>query len=77
MSRKGATRMSYKLTAVVTRERKFYVAECLELGVASQGESFDEALTNLREAVHLYLKNEDPSTLNLPATAPIVTTIEV
>lgn len=69
--------MSYKLTAVVTREGKFYVAECLELGVASQGESFDEALANLREAVHLYLKDEDPSTLNLPTTAPVVTTIEV
>ena len=69
--------MGYKLTAVVTREGKFYVAECLELGVASQGESFDEALANLREAVHLYLKDEDPAALNLPTTAPVVTTIEV
>ena len=69
--------MGYKLTAVVTREGKFYVAECLELGVASQGESFDEALVNLREAVHLYLKDEDPATLNLPTAAPVVTTIEV
>ncbi len=77
MSVKGATIMSYKLTVVVTRERKFYVAECLELGVASQGESFDEALANLREAVHLYLKGEDPATLNLPTAAPVVTTIEV
>jgi len=69
--------MGYKLTAVVTREGRFYVAECLELGVASQGESFDESLANLREAVHLYLKDEDLSTLNLPTTAPVVTTIEV
>ena len=69
--------MSYKLTAVVTREGKFHAAECLELGVASQGESFDEALVNLREAVRLYLKDEDPATLNLPTAAPVVTTIEV
>jgi predicted RNase H-like HicB family nuclease len=69
--------VGYKLTAVVTREGKFHVAECVELGVASQGESFEEALANLREAVHLYLKDEDKAALNLPTTAPIVTTIEV
>ncbi|MGQ9629720.1 MAG: type II toxin-antitoxin system HicB family antitoxin [bacterium] len=67
----------YKFTVVVTREGKFYVAECPELGVTSQGESFDEALSNLKEAVHLYLKGEDIEALNLPTVPPIVTTLEV
>lgn len=42
-------------TAAVHQEDEWYVARCLELDVASQGESVGEALANLREAVELYL----------------------
>lgn len=54
--------MSKKLTAVITKEDKWYVAHCVELGVVSQGRTIDEAKTNLKEAVDLYLEsfgNED------------------
>lgn len=44
------------LTAAVHQEDDWFVARCLELDVASQGESLDEALANLREAVELYLE---------------------
>ena len=44
-------------TAVVWRESEGYVSKCPELGVASCGDSFDEAISNLREAVELYLQN--------------------
>jgi predicted RNase H-like HicB family nuclease len=43
------------LTAAIHQEEDWFVARCLELDVASQGESLDEALANLREAVALYL----------------------
>jgi len=33
-----------------------YVSKCPELGVASCGDSFEDAVTNLREAVELYLE---------------------
>ncbi|MBI2909354.1 MAG: type II toxin-antitoxin system HicB family antitoxin [Chloroflexi bacterium] len=69
--------MTYKFIAVIKREGKFFVADCPELGVTSQGLSLDEALDNLKEAVHLYLKDEEPSDLPLGAPAPLVTTIEV
>ncbi|MPZ27689.1 MAG: type II toxin-antitoxin system HicB family antitoxin [Micromonosporaceae bacterium] len=39
------------LTAAVHQEEDWYVSRCLELDVASQGTSVDEALANLREAV--------------------------
>ena len=42
-------------TAAVHQEEDWYVARCLELDVASQGESLEAALANLREAVELYL----------------------
>ena len=49
--------MSIKLTAVITRENKWYVAHCVELGVVSQGKSIEEAQTNLKEAVELYIES--------------------
>ncbi len=32
-----------KFTSVITREERWYVAHCLELGVVSQGKSIEEA----------------------------------
>jgi predicted RNase H-like HicB family nuclease len=45
-----------RFTAAVHQEEDWFVAQCLELDVASQGESPDTALVNLREAVGLYLE---------------------
>jgi len=42
--------------AVVTRSRGWYVAECLEVAVVTQGHTLDELVTNLREAVGLHLE---------------------
>jgi len=44
------------LTAVVHREDDLYVAECPEIGTVSQGETIEEAVTNLKEATELYLE---------------------
>jgi len=45
------------MTAVLTpSEIGGYVAYNPETGTASQGESLDEAIANLREAVELYLE---------------------
>jgi len=47
----------YQLTATVWQEGEQYVSRCPELGVASCGDSPDQALEALREAVELYLEN--------------------
>jgi len=47
----------YDYTAVVWKETEGYVSKCPELGVASCGNNFEEAIENLKEAVQLYLEN--------------------
>lgn len=47
----------YQLTASVWQEGDQYVSRCPELGIASCGDSHDEAVEALREAVELYLEN--------------------
>ena len=51
-------------------DRQWYVARCLEVEVASQGESLDQALDNLREALELYF--EDVDLTELPVTPILV-----
>ena len=67
---------SLELSAVVRREEGLYVALCPELDVARQGKSVEEALSNLKEALGLYLDDED---VELPSRveAPIVTLVRV
>jgi len=48
---------TYNMTAVIWREASAYVSKCPETGVASCGETPEEALRNLKEAVELYLEN--------------------
>jgi predicted RNase H-like HicB family nuclease len=47
----------FEYTAVVWKETEGYVSKCPELGVASCGDSFEEAVSNLRQAVELYIEN--------------------
>jgi predicted RNase H-like HicB family nuclease len=65
----GVVPMKRKLTASIVREGDWYVAQCLENDVASQGETEDEALANLREALELYF--EPPTPIVAPAIRPI------
>lgn len=48
---------NYHLTVTIWEEEGVYVAKCVELEVASCGDTPQEALENIREAVDLYLKN--------------------
>jgi predicted RNase H-like HicB family nuclease len=49
------------LTAIVTQEGTLFVAQCMEIDVASQGASIEASLTNLREALDLYLEGDLPT----------------
>ncbi|MHA1212175.1 MAG: type II toxin-antitoxin system HicB family antitoxin [Candidatus Heimdallarchaeota archaeon] len=44
-------------TALIWEEDGMYVSKCLEIEVASAGDSPQEALENLKEAIELWLEN--------------------
>lgn len=44
---------------VVWKEGKYYVSQCLNANVSSFGDTIDEAINNLKEAVELYFEGED------------------
>jgi len=63
--------MKRPFSATVWREGNWYVSQCLEVDVASQGHSEEEALANLKEALELHF---EPPQATRP---PRVRTIEV
>jgi predicted RNase H-like HicB family nuclease len=50
-----------QLTALIEREGSGYVALCPELDIASQGNTVEEAKSNLVEAVELFFETADPA----------------
>lgn len=49
---------NYNFNIVVWKEYDLFVALCLDLDIASQGYSREEALDNLKEALTLYFDEE-------------------
>lgn len=48
--------MSYKVSIVIEKDEHGYYAYCPELeGCHSQGDTFEEAMANIKEAAELYI----------------------
>jgi predicted RNase H-like HicB family nuclease len=63
--------MKRSFTASVWQEGEWFVAQCVEVDVVSQGESEEEALENLRDALKLHF------TPPVATVTPKVRTVEI
>ena len=73
MTAKSVANKKQTLTAILHWEEDVYVAQCPEVGTASQGETVEEALANLKEATELYLEDYPM----FEASPRLVTTFEI
>lgn len=46
------------LKYVVYKEGNYYVSQCLNVDISSFGDTIDEAVQNLKDAVELYLRDD-------------------
>ena len=53
--------MSHAVKYCVYKEDRFYVAQCLNVDVSSFGETIEEAIASLKEALELYFEDADPA----------------
>ena len=67
----------HAIKAIVRKGEEFYVAECVEVAVVTQGKTLDETVANLREAVALHLEGEDLSEIGLAPDPWILLTFEL
>ncbi len=76
----GAARASAgsdTIHAVVARSGDWYVAECVEVAVVTQGRTLDDVVSNLQEAVQLHLEGEDAAAFGLTSPQRIAVLYEV
>jgi predicted RNase H-like HicB family nuclease len=74
----SATRLRTVVHAkIVSDPESGYVASCDEIAVVTQGETLDEVIGNLREAVGLHFEGEDMTALGFVPEPTIVVTLEI
>jgi predicted RNase H-like HicB family nuclease len=64
----------FTFTAMVQKEGEWYISSCLELNISSQGKTIEDAVSNLKKKVELYIEREG---LTLPLKRPFLTTFKV
>lgn len=61
----------------ISKGEKYYVAECLDLPVVTQGKTLDELAENLKEALALQLEDEDLSEFDLAPEPSVLASFEL
>lgn len=67
--------MSYKVSIVIEKDEYGYYAHCPELeGCQTQGDSLEEVMVNIKEAIELYLETLSEDEIKASLSKEILTT---
>jgi len=69
--------LQHTIKAFIRKGEGYYIAECLEIAVVTQGKTLDETVANLAEAVSLHLEGEDLREFGLAPNPTLIITMEV
>ncbi len=69
--------LQHTIKAFIRKGEDYYVAECVEISVVTQGKTIDETIANLQEAVALHLQGEDPREFGLVPKPTLLVSMEL
>lgn len=69
--------LQHTIKAFIKKGEKYYIVECLEIPVVTQGKTIDETVSNLKEAVALHLKGENLDDLGIAPNPTLLITMEM
>ena len=69
--------MKRSIKAFIYPEDGGYIVECPDVHSVTQGDTLDEAMSNLKEVIALALDGEDPADYGLVSDPSILVTIEL
>ena len=69
--------MRHSIKAFVYKGENYYVAECMEIALVTQGKTLDETISNLQEAVALHLEGENLVDFDLAPNPSLLATFEL
>ena len=61
----------------IYKGEKYYVAECIDLPIVTQGKTLDEVVENIREAISLHLEDEDLEELGISPDFSVLINMEL
>ncbi len=61
----------------IYKSDKYYVAECFDVPVVTQGKTLDELIANLKEAIALQLEGEKLTDFDLAPNPSILANLEL
>ncbi|MHC1611131.1 MAG: type II toxin-antitoxin system HicB family antitoxin [Candidatus Methanospirareceae archaeon] len=61
----------------VYKGEKYYIAECVDLPVVTQGKTLDEVVENVKEAIALHLEGEDVKEWDILPNYSILVNLEL
>lgn len=64
--------MTKTLKYIVQKEGKYYVSQCLNVDVSSFGNTIQEAIDNLNEALELYFEDKQAVFTIIPITETLL-----
>ncbi len=65
------------IQAHIYKGEKYYIAECIDLPIVTQGRTLDEVTKNLKEAIELQLEGENLTDFDLSPNPSILANIEI
>ena len=61
----------------VYKGEKYYIAECMDLPVVTQGRTLDEVVENVKDAIALHLEGEDMKEWDILSDFSILVNLEL
>ncbi len=61
----------------VYKGEKYYVAECVDLAIVTQGKTLDELVENIKEAIELHLEGENLEELGILPNFAVLINMEL
>ena len=61
----------------IFKGEKYYIAECLDLPVVTQGKTLDEVAENIKQAIELQLENENLADWDILPNYSILANLEL
>jgi predicted RNase H-like HicB family nuclease len=55
----------------ISKGESYYIAECMDLPIVTQGKTLDETIENIREAFSLHIEDENFSELGIASNPAI------
>jgi predicted RNase H-like HicB family nuclease len=61
----------------ISKGDKYYIAECIDLPIVTQGLTLDKTMANIKEALNLHLEDEDLTKLGIMPNPAVSVNIDL